>query len=115
MSMTDAMGHTMDAALLATVLVGGLQRAPAGLNWPSRRGWRMMHCRPGGRRPVRYRPARAIDLANATAGIVNAGHPPPLRLRSGQVEQVRLRLTVRSACSPTRLSVRRCSLRWATG
>jgi hypothetical protein len=25
--MTDAMGHTMDAALLATVLVGGLRNA----------------------------------------------------------------------------------------
>jgi serine phosphatase RsbU (regulator of sigma subunit) len=31
-----------------------------------------------------------IDLASATAGIVNAGHPPPLRLRGGQCEQVRL-------------------------
>jgi serine phosphatase RsbU (regulator of sigma subunit) len=31
-----------------------------------------------------------IDLASATAGIVNAGHPPPLRLRAGQVEHVRL-------------------------
>ena len=31
-----------------------------------------------------------IDLANARAGIVNAGHPPPLRLRAGQVERVRL-------------------------
>jgi serine phosphatase RsbU (regulator of sigma subunit) len=31
-----------------------------------------------------------IDLVSATAGIVNAGHPPPLRLRAGRVEQVRL-------------------------
>ena len=31
-----------------------------------------------------------IDLASATAGIVNAGHPPPLRLRAGQCEQIRL-------------------------
>jgi len=31
-----------------------------------------------------------IDLATATAGIVNAGHPPPLRLRAGLVEQLRL-------------------------
>ena len=29
-SLTDAMGHTMDAALLATVLVRGLRNAPAG-------------------------------------------------------------------------------------
>ena len=31
-----------------------------------------------------------INLAKATAGIVNAGHPLPLRLRAGQVEQVPL-------------------------
>jgi serine phosphatase RsbU (regulator of sigma subunit) len=31
-----------------------------------------------------------IDLARASAGIVNAGHPPPLRLRSAQVERVHL-------------------------
>jgi serine phosphatase RsbU (regulator of sigma subunit) len=30
-----------------------------------------------------------IDLATATAGIVNAGHPAPLRVRGGQVEFVR--------------------------
>jgi hypothetical protein len=39
-SMTDAMGHTMDAALLATVLVGALRNARRrGSSWPSRRGW----------------------------------------------------------------------------
>ena len=31
-----------------------------------------------------------IDLATATAAIVNAGHPPPLRLRAGRVEQIPL-------------------------
>jgi Stage II sporulation protein E (SpoIIE) len=31
-----------------------------------------------------------IGLSRATAGIVNAGHPPPLRLRAGQVEQIHL-------------------------
>ena len=31
-----------------------------------------------------------IDLRTGTATIVNAGHPPPLRLRDGRVEPVRL-------------------------
>jgi serine phosphatase RsbU (regulator of sigma subunit) len=31
-----------------------------------------------------------IDLGTGTAAIVNAGHPPPLRLRDGRVEPVRL-------------------------
>ena len=36
-SLTDAMGHTMDAALLATVLVGGLRNARRGWSWPEAR------------------------------------------------------------------------------
>ena len=59
LSMTDAMGHTMDAALLATVLVGALRNA-------RRRGVELEEQarlandgRPGGRRPVRNRPAGA--------------------------------------------------------
>jgi serine phosphatase RsbU (regulator of sigma subunit) len=31
-----------------------------------------------------------IDLPRATANIVNAGHPPPLRIRAGRVDQLRL-------------------------
>jgi serine phosphatase RsbU (regulator of sigma subunit) len=31
-----------------------------------------------------------IDLASAAGGVVNAGHPPPLRLRAGQVEHIPL-------------------------
>jgi serine phosphatase RsbU (regulator of sigma subunit) len=92
LSMTDAMGHTMDAALLATVLVGGLRNA-------RRRGVEL------GEQARLANDALAeqahdgqfvtgllvrIDLASATAGIVNAGHPPPLRLRAGQCKQIRL-------------------------
>jgi serine phosphatase RsbU (regulator of sigma subunit) len=91
-SMTDAMGHTMDAALLATVLVGGLRNA-------RRRGVELAeqarlandalaeHVRDG--EFVTGLLVR-IDLTTATARIVNAGHPPPLRLRAGRVEQLRL-------------------------
>ena len=43
LSMTDAMGHTMDAALLATVFVGALRNARRVVSsWRSRRGWLMM-------------------------------------------------------------------------
>jgi serine phosphatase RsbU (regulator of sigma subunit) len=90
--MTDAMGHTMDAALLATVLVGGLRNA-------RRRGVELAeqarlandalaeHARDG--EFVTGLLVR-IDLATGTAGIVNAGHPPPLRLQAGGFEQLRL-------------------------
>jgi serine phosphatase RsbU (regulator of sigma subunit) len=81
LSMTDAMGHTMDAALLATVLVGALRNA-------RRRGVELAEQASEGQFVTGL--LVRIDLARATAGIVNAGHPPPLRLRSGQVEDVPL-------------------------
>jgi serine phosphatase RsbU (regulator of sigma subunit) len=92
LSMTDAMGHTMDAALLATVLVGGLRNA-------RRRGVELAEqARLANEALVGQADDGQfvtgllvrIDLESATAGIVNAGHPPPLRLRAGQCEQIRL-------------------------
>src|SRR5689334_18058177 len=92
LSLTDAMGHTMDAALLATVLVGGLRNA-------RRRGVELAEqarlandalAEQAGESQFVTGLIVRIDLATATASIVNAGHPPPLRLRAGQVEQVHL-------------------------
>jgi serine phosphatase RsbU (regulator of sigma subunit) len=91
-SMTDAMGHTMDAALLATVLVGGLRNARrrgVELAEQARLANDALAEQAGESQFVTGLVAR-IDLSAATAGIVNAGHPPPLRLRSGRVEQVPL-------------------------
>src|SRR5438093_831032 len=92
LSMTDAMGHTMDAALLATVLVGGLRNARrrgVGLAEQARLANDALADQADESQFVTGLLVR-LDLAGATAGIVNAGHPPPLRLRAGQVEQVRL-------------------------
>jgi serine phosphatase RsbU (regulator of sigma subunit) len=92
LSMTDAMGHTMDAALLATVLVGGLRNA-------RRRGVELAEqCRlandalaaQAGESQFVTGLVVRIDLSTATAGIVNAGHPPPLRLRAGRADRVPL-------------------------
>jgi hypothetical protein len=80
-SMTDAMGHTMDAALLATVLVGALRNA-------RRRGVGLAEQASEGQFVTGL--LVRIDLVSATAGIVNAGHPPPMRLRGGEVEDVPL-------------------------
>jgi serine phosphatase RsbU (regulator of sigma subunit) len=93
LSMTDAMGHTMDAALLATVLVGGLRNA-------RRRGVELAEqarlasdalAEQAGESQFVTGLVVRIDLPTATAGIVNAGHPPPLRLRAGRVDQVPLK------------------------
>ena len=92
LSMTDAMGHTMDAALLATVLVGGLRNA-------RRRGVELAEQARLANDALAEQASESqfvtglvvrIHLPRATAGIVNAGHPPPLRLRAGRVEQVHL-------------------------
>src|SRR5213083_1689603 len=92
LSMTDAMGHTMDAALLATVLVGGLRNARrrgVDLAEQARLANDALADQAGEGQFVTGLLVR-IDLAAATAGIVNAGHPPPFRVRGGQVQQLQL-------------------------
>jgi len=93
LSMTDAMGHEVGAAVLATVLVGALRnarRAGVSLGEQARLANDGLHgfARRGGF--VTGQLAR-IDLREETATIVNAGHPSPLRLRGGRVEPVALR------------------------
>src|SRR3954467_470060 len=92
LSMTDAMGHEVDAAVLATVLVGALRngrRAGVGLAEQASlaNAGLIDFARTGGF--VTGQLAR-LDLVAQTATIVNAGHPPPLRLRGGRVEELRL-------------------------
>ena len=93
LSMTDAMGHTLDAALLATVLVGALRNArrggvglaeQAGLAHRALAGYATR----GGF--VTGQLVR-VDLPSRTAHIVNAGHPPPIRIRAGKAEEISLR------------------------
>jgi serine phosphatase RsbU (regulator of sigma subunit) len=92
LSMTDAMGHAINASVLATVLVGGLRNARragvelgeqarlANIGLGDYAGWTQF---------VTGQVAR-IDLRTQTATIVNAGHPLPLRLRHGRVDCVAL-------------------------
>lgn len=92
LSMTDAMGHTLDASLLATVLVGALRHA-------RRRGVELReqarladnalsgHARDGAF--VTGQIVR-VDLLTGVACIVNAGHPSPVRVRDGRAESVDL-------------------------
>ncbi|MCW2584298.1 MAG: putative magnesium or manganese-dependent protein phosphatase [Klenkia sp.] len=91
-SITDAVGHDVAAALLATLLVGSLRNE-------RRRGTDLAtqtrvandavaaHLPPG--QFVTGQVLR-VDLTSGRAVVVNAGHPLPLRLRDGVVEEVEL-------------------------
>jgi hypothetical protein len=93
-SMTDAMGHNVSAALMATVLVGSLRngrRAGLSLAEMVRSADAALIENVGDLKYVTGQVVR-VDLRAQTAEIVNAGHPFPLRLRDGAVDEVRLEI-----------------------
>ena len=104
MSITDAVGHEVEAALLATLLVGSLRNS-------RRRGLTLLgqagtandalaaHTRTG--EFVTGQLLR-VDLRSGNATIVNAGHPLPLRLRNGRVEEVHLDIDLPFGLQPSR-------------
>lgn len=91
-SMTDAMGHSVTAALLATVMVSALRnarRSGAGLAEQADRANQELGKHAQEFQFVTGQIAR-IDLSSGAATIVNAGHPPPLRVRAGRIAPVPL-------------------------
>ena len=93
-SITDAVGHQVAAALLATLLVGALRngrRTGLGLGEQARYANDALadNAPPG--QFVTGQLLR-VDLHSGLASIVNAGHPLPLRLRRGRVEEIQLRI-----------------------
>jgi hypothetical protein len=118
LSMTDAMGHEVGAALLATVLVGALRngrRAGLGLAAQADRANAQLadHAPDGGF--VTGQVVR-IDLRGGRAMVVNAGHPPPLRFRAGRIEPVGLVADPPSGrCATTATASRRWSCCRVTG
>ncbi|HET7046709.1 MAG TPA: PP2C family protein-serine/threonine phosphatase [Solirubrobacteraceae bacterium] len=92
LSLTDAMGHSLEAAILATVLVGALRNGRrAGLEFAEQAGRASAGLAEHfhGSEYVTGQLAR-IDLRTGRAEVVNAGHPPPLRLRDGRVSHIDL-------------------------
>ncbi|MEV5887546.1 PP2C family protein-serine/threonine phosphatase [Streptomyces sp. NPDC052020] len=93
LSVTDAMGHDVDSALLATIAVNasrGARRAGCDLAEQARQTDRAMLDH--GRGAWATGQLLRIGLDDGRAQLVNAGHPWPLRLRDGTVEEVRLRV-----------------------
>ncbi|WP_069773470.1 PP2C family protein-serine/threonine phosphatase [Streptomyces sp. LUP30] len=91
LSITDAMGHDVDASLMATLLVNasrGARRAGADLAEQARQTHQALLDH--GRRTFATGQLLRIPLDGTGAQLVNAGHPWPLRLRDGTVEELRL-------------------------
>ncbi|MFI7291674.1 PP2C family protein-serine/threonine phosphatase [Streptomyces anulatus] len=91
LSVTDAMGHDVDASLTATLVVNasrGARRAGADLAEQARH----MHqaLLDHGRHTYATGQLLRIALDGSGAQMVNAGHPGPLRLREGAVEELGL-------------------------
>jgi serine phosphatase RsbU (regulator of sigma subunit) len=91
-SITDAVGHEVSASLLATLLVGSLRNE-------RRRGLPLAEQVGNADRALAEHAEAGqfvtgqvlrVDLHTGRAQIVNAGHPLPLRLRDGRVEEVEL-------------------------
>jgi serine phosphatase RsbU (regulator of sigma subunit) len=94
LSITDAVGHQVDAALLATLLVGSLRNGRrSGMDLADQAAYAndsLAQHAPSGQFVTGQ--LMRVDLHTGTAAIVNAGHVLPLRLRSGQVDEVELRI-----------------------
>ncbi|MFE2813642.1 PP2C family protein-serine/threonine phosphatase [Streptomyces nigra] len=88
LSVTDPMGHDLNAALAATVLVGalrGARRAGAGLVEQADRADQALREHARGHATGQL---MRIDLHTGRAQLVNAGHPWPLRLREGSAKMI---------------------------
>ncbi|MFG2452763.1 PP2C family protein-serine/threonine phosphatase [Streptomyces sp. NPDC048512] len=90
LSITDAMGHDVQAALLATLVVGALRRARrAGADLVEQARQADQAMRDNDQRGYVTGQLLRIDLRDGATEFVNAGHPWPLRLRDGHVQQIR--------------------------
>ncbi|MEU5481125.1 PP2C family protein-serine/threonine phosphatase [Streptomyces mirabilis] len=89
LSVTDAMGHDVDSALLATLAVGALRRARrtgAGLAEQARQADQAM--REHGRQSYVTGQLLRISLIDGRTEFINACHPWPLRMRNGHVQEI---------------------------
>jgi serine phosphatase RsbU (regulator of sigma subunit) len=92
LSITDAMGHTIQAALLASLTLGALRsgrRRGLSLQEQATSAGEAIHSASRSDEYVTGEIVR-VDLRQETATIVNAGHPAPFRIRDGVATQIPL-------------------------
>ncbi|MET9533616.1 PP2C family protein-serine/threonine phosphatase [Streptomyces sp. NPDC006649] len=88
LSMTDPMGHDINASMIATILMGalrGARRAGADIAEQARQADRALLDYDAGHATGQL---VRIDLRDGHTQLVNAGHPWPLRVRAGRIEEL---------------------------
>ncbi|GAA3908258.1 PP2C family protein-serine/threonine phosphatase [Streptomyces lacrimifluminis] len=90
LSITDAMGHDTDSALLATLLVGALRRARRSGCDALKQARHAHEALLSHSRGLATGQLFCVDLETGLCELVNAGHPRPLLLRGGAVEELEL-------------------------
>ncbi|WP_371657473.1 PP2C family protein-serine/threonine phosphatase [Streptomyces sp. NBC_00280] len=90
LSITDAMGHDTDSALLATLLVGALRRARRSGCDALKQARQAHETLLSHSRGLATGQLLCVDLETGLCELVNAGHPRPLRLRGDAVEELEL-------------------------
>ncbi|MEU8576538.1 PP2C family protein-serine/threonine phosphatase [Streptomyces asoensis] len=112
LSITDAMGHDTNSALLATLLVGALRRARRSGCDALKQAEHAHQALLSHSRGLATGQLLCVDLATGRCELVNAGHPWPLRLRDGVVEEVRLAVNLPfGVAAPTAYRVQELQLR----
>ncbi|QNE73890.1 SpoIIE family protein phosphatase [Streptomyces finlayi] len=94
LSITDAMGHDTDSALLATLVTSALRGARRAGCDALRQAHRAHEALLSHSRGLATGQLLCIQLETGTCELVNAGHPWPLRLRDGAAEAEEVQLAV---------------------
>ncbi|MFC8194391.1 PP2C family protein-serine/threonine phosphatase [Streptomyces sp. NPDC060006] len=90
LSITDAMGHDTNSALLATLLVGALRQSRRSGCDALKQARHAHEALLSHNRGLATGQLLCVDLDTGLCELVNAGHPRPLRVRDGVVEEVGL-------------------------
>ncbi|MFF5251399.1 PP2C family protein-serine/threonine phosphatase [Streptomyces leeuwenhoekii] len=94
LSITDAMGHDTDSALLATLVMGALRGARRSGCDALQQAHRAHQALLAHGRGLATGQLLCVRLETGTCELVNAGHPWPLRLRKGAAEAEEVKLAV---------------------
>ncbi len=112
LSITDAMGHDTNSALLATLLVGALRRARRSGCDALKQANHAHQALLSHSRGLATGQLLCVDLETGLCELVNAGHPWPLLMRDGTVEEVRLAVNLPfGVAAPTSYRVQELQLR----